>query len=74
MTDYRGGTHTHTHKQNEYAFTPTDIHSTHIVLVAISNYIRPCPTTESSGVLAGYKNTRSGSVWNPKRAHIYSEG
>lgn len=28
------------------------------LLVAISNHIRPCPTLESSGVLAVYEDTR----------------
>lgn len=65
--------HAHTDKSN-LKHTLIHIHTHHMSsvtaytyehtfpLVAISNHIRPCPTSESSGVLAGYKDTMLGTV------------
>lgn len=73
MTDCRGTqgltTHTHTHKSSQkYTLICIQNHCMNtfitytyehtFLLVAISNHIRPCPTLESSGVLAVYKDTR----------------
>lgn len=52
-------THLHLHQLNTHTdHWYTSKHK--VLLVAISNHIRQCPTAGNSGVLAGYKGTRFG--------------